>query len=98
MKIGNAIAIFTNLDTCVHSEKEKAMAIHMVLQMPTHNSITKADILKAAKYLWSLIYEFEEDEKRCRVCGCTWNNACPGGCYWVEEDLCSQCADAALGG
>lgn len=32
---------------------------------------------------------------RCRVCGCTENNACEGdlgGCYWVEPDLCSGCA------
>ena len=29
--------------------------------------------------------------KQCRVCGCSEYNACPGGCYWVEEDLCSQC-------
>lgn len=36
----------------------------------------------------------ETCEKRvCRVCGCTWNNACPGGCYWVEFDLCSECVD-----
>ena len=34
----------------------------------------------------------KNDERKCRVCGCTQNNACPGGCYWVEEDLCSQCA------
>lgn len=33
------------------------------------------------------------DEQRCRVCGCTWNNACEGGCYWVKEDLCSACAE-----
>lgn len=33
------------------------------------------------------------DEQKCRVCGCTDDNACPGGCYWVEEDLCSQCAE-----
>ncbi len=32
------------------------------------------------------------DGPRCRVCGCTDNNACPGGCYWVEDDLCSKCA------
>lgn len=32
-------------------------------------------------------------EQKCRVCGCTWDNACPGGCHWVEPDLCSQCAD-----
>ena len=28
----------------------------------------------------------------CRICGCTWLNGCPGGCYWVEDDLCSSCA------
>lgn len=31
------------------------------------------------------------DEQKCRVCGCTWFNACQGGCYWVESDLCSEC-------
>ncbi len=30
--------------------------------------------------------------RRCRVCGCTNNRACPGGCYWVAIDLCSKCA------
>lgn len=30
-------------------------------------------------------------EKKCRVCGCDWFRACPGGCYWVEDDLCSRC-------
>jgi hypothetical protein len=32
-------------------------------------------------------------EQKCRVCGCTDNNACEGGCYWVEDDLCSKCAE-----
>lgn len=32
-------------------------------------------------------------EQVCRVCGCTWENACPGGCYWIEQDLCSECAE-----
>ncbi|RCX07893.1 hypothetical protein DFR58_14713 [Anaerobacterium chartisolvens] len=31
-------------------------------------------------------------EAVCRICGCTWNNACLGGCSWVKEDLCSACA------
>ncbi len=34
-----------------------------------------------------------ESEPVCRVCGCTENNACPGGCSWVEPDLCSGCAE-----
>lgn len=27
----------------------------------------------------------------CRVCGCTDDKACPGGCVWAEPDLCSRC-------
>ena len=37
----------------------------------------------------------KSDEKSkvrtCRVCGCTDEKACPGGCHWVEPDLCSKC-------
>ncbi|MEQ8124367.1 hypothetical protein DBN64_15655 [Enterococcus faecalis] len=36
---------------------------------------------------------FDPDDRRCRVCGCTQFNACPGVCYWIEEDLCSQCVE-----
>jgi len=34
----------------------------------------------------------KKKERKCRVCGCTEDRACPGGCYWVEPDLCSRCA------
>lgn len=30
----------------------------------------------------------------CRVCGCTDERACPGGCIWAESNLCSRCARA----
>ncbi|MEY2161328.1 hypothetical protein [Rhodanobacter sp. FW106-PBR-LB-2-11] len=33
----------------------------------------------------------------CRVCGCTESFACPGGCSWVEPDLCSACQSKATG-
>lgn len=33
----------------------------------------------------------EPEQRKCRVCGCTWDHGCPGGCYWVADDLCSQC-------
>jgi ParB/RepB/Spo0J family partition protein len=29
--------------------------------------------------------------RSCRACGCTDARACPGGCSWVEWDLCSAC-------
>ncbi|MEA4895782.1 MAG: hypothetical protein VB064_11040 [Oscillospiraceae bacterium] len=39
------------------------------------------------------ILERVRTEPVCRVCGCTEDNACPGGCCWVEPDLCSTCAE-----
>lgn len=35
-----------------------------------------------------------ELQRACRVCGCTDSHACFGGCYWVDEDLCSSCVGA----
>ncbi len=35
--------------------------------------------------------ECQEDVAICRVCGCSNEDPCEGGCYWVEEDLCSAC-------
>jgi len=29
--------------------------------------------------------------RTCRVCGCTSEQGCVGGCCWVAADLCSQC-------
>ncbi len=34
------------------------------------------------------------EPRKCRVCGCTDDHACEGGCYWVEDDLCSSCVGA----
>ena len=34
---------------------------------------------------------FEDVDDVCRGCGCTDSEACPGGCYWIESDLCSSC-------
>jgi hypothetical protein len=34
--------------------------------------------------------------RQCRVCGCTDDYACDGGCEWVEPDLCSSCITSAL--
>lgn len=34
-----------------------------------------------------------ENEQVCCVCGCTEDNACSDGCWWVKDDLCSACND-----
>ena len=32
-------------------------------------------------------------KRKCRVCGCDWNHPCNDHDYWVEDDLCSACAE-----
>ena len=39
------------------------------------------------------LLRFEPVERTCRGCGCTDSAACKGGCWWVEADLCSSCAE-----
>lgn len=52
---------------------------------------------------WGMVMGFDAGEdgqynqRKCRVCGCTDFHACPGGCYWVEDDLCSRCAHEMIG-
>lgn len=29
--------------------------------------------------------------RTCRICGCTDSNGCENGCFWVDDDLCSNC-------
>jgi len=33
---------------------------------------------------------------RCQGCGCSDDNACKGGCHWVDKNLCSECAELCL--
>ena len=35
------------------------------------------------------------EEEACRVCGCTDDHACEGGCHWIAAGLCSACNDPA---
>ena len=37
-------------------------------------------------------YATMRGQPACRVCGCTQDRACDGGCSWVDDDLCSSCA------
>lgn len=43
-------------------------------------------------------YEDDDEIPECRVCGCTEDEACEGGCHWVPDpedlgDLCSRCLE-----
>lgn len=62
MNIGKAIGIFCNINSDKYTLLEKGEAIYEVLQMPTHMSITKADMLKVIDWLWNIVFEFGSKE------------------------------------
>ena len=62
MKISKACAIVENIDSLDFTDLEKGEAIYEVLQMPTHNSITKGKMLNVIKWLFDKVFEWEETE------------------------------------
>jgi len=79
-----------NIEEAIKFVKTRKDKAYIIADLQSHLRIR--GIISPAPHRIILIY-CSENERRCRVCGCTWNNPCPGGCYWVEEDLCSQCQD-----
>lgn len=63
MNIGKACAIFEQLESDKYSENEKLTAIKEVLDMPTHNGITKDKILGTFRWLYELAVEELEPEE-----------------------------------
>lgn len=61
MSVNKAVAIFTNINSNDFTDDEKAIAIHQVVNMPTHNSITKNVMLEVIKFLWDKLYEIQEE-------------------------------------
>lgn len=53
MNIGRAIAIFDNIENSTESIEEKYWAIRIVLDLATHNSVTKASMLKVMNWMWN---------------------------------------------
>ena len=58
MNIGNARAVFENINSDKYSETEKVMAIYRVMHMETHNAVTKASMLEVVRWLWDRQFEF----------------------------------------
>ncbi len=63
MNISKACAIFKNINANNISDDDKALAIYMVMNMETHNGITKAAFLEVVKWLWNRNYEIEDVEE-----------------------------------
>ena len=53
MNSGEAVTIFTNIHNSERTSDEKKQAIKIVVDMETHNGITKQEILNALDWLIS---------------------------------------------
>jgi hypothetical protein len=67
--------------------------INMILHegdylMRQHGDLTPVSVDIVERY-W---FTARGAEMVCRKCGCTQEDACPGGCSWAAENLCSSCA------
>lgn len=62
MNIGKACAIFERIDNEKYTEQEKLNAVKLVIEMPTHNGVTKDKILNA--FRWFFNWAVEESSKR----------------------------------
>lgn len=60
MNLGTACVIFQNIDAPDISDEEKAAAIFKVINMETHNSVTKASMLKVLRWLLEFSFEIKE--------------------------------------
>lgn len=61
MKKGKAMAIVKNINSAEYTDTEKAHAIYLVMNMATHMSITKDELINAIKWLWHYSWEFKEE-------------------------------------
>lgn len=62
MTFGEAYAIFQNIDSPDYSDEEKGLAVLKIVNMETHNSIRKDDMLKVIRWLLELSFELPEEK------------------------------------
>lgn len=78
----------TPLRSPVRTQVPPAMVDVLVRQIEEHLTATGQDLDSVRLSI----------TPACRVCGCTDDEACEGGCHWVEPGLCSACQDTPAGG
>lgn len=62
-ELAKAIAIVKDISSDKFTDEEKGVAIYLVMNMATHNFITKTDFLNVIKWLWNRLYEYVEVEE-----------------------------------
>lgn len=59
MTYGKALTIFSNIDSGEFTDQEKGIAIHKIMTMCTHNSVSKDRMLDVIEWLWNRCFEFQ---------------------------------------
>ena len=87
MTLPKAISIFVDIENEKYSITEKLESIEMVLNMPTHNSISKAEIIKAFQWFaFTDTTEIVENDVKCKDCQ-----------YLMFSDMYGECSKAYKG-
>ena len=63
MNIGTARKIFDNIFDDTYTNEEKGLAIRKIIDMETHNSITKYQMLVCMNWMWEQIFELEQESE-----------------------------------
>lgn len=57
MTFGEAYKILENIDSNEYTVEEKGTAIRVIMDMETHNGVTKTVLLRVLNWLWNEHYE-----------------------------------------
>ena len=63
MSLGRARAIFNDINRPGLTDIERGEAIKVVMEMETHNSVTKAAMLQVIRCLWNMVFTEGDDGK-----------------------------------
>lgn len=64
MNIGKAYGIIKQIDSDQYTDEEKGTAIMQIAMMPTHNGVTKKDLLRVVWYLLDICFEIPEGTEK----------------------------------
>ena len=64
MTFGEAYKILESIDSEKYTVEEKGVAIRIILDMATHNGVSKAVLLKALNWLWNEHFEIIGGEEK----------------------------------
>ena len=63
MNVGKANAIFNDINRPGITDIERGEAIKAVVEMETHNGVTKEAMILVIKYLWNMVFTEEGGEE-----------------------------------